>query len=223
MDNKASRDRLAHVWDSAGHLEDLAHFVAVASLKSFRGAAKAMNVPKSTVSRRVAALEATLHARLLQRTTRSVTLTPAGEALFEKAAPALELLSTAERVLGELGQEPQGPLRVSAPLNVAEHLLGPLLPRFLKEYPKVVLTLDASDRSVDLVAEGFDVVVRAGPLADSSLQVRQLGVGTSGVFASPGYLAAHGTPKHPRDLTSHAVIFSGSARGRAWRLGETSP
>ncbi len=221
MDKRGRGDRLSHLWDSASRLERLPHFVAVATLKSFRGAALALNVPKSTVSRRVGALEHELNVRLLNRTTRSVTLTAAGEALIEKAAPALEIISDAERALTTVGREPQGPLRVSVPLNVAERVLGPLVPDFLKAYPKVSLTLDASDRFVDLVAEGFDVALRAGHLADSSLKVRQLGMSTAGVFASPSYLAARGTPSHPRDLAAHdAIVFSGSPRGRLWRFGQ---
>jgi DNA-binding transcriptional LysR family regulator len=217
MDNRARRNTLARGWDSPEQLEGMRLFVAVAQAKSFRAAARALKLPKSTVSRRVAQLEESLGIRLLQRTTRTVTPTAAGEALFSKAAPALQALGEAQRALVESQAEPRGSLKVTAPAGFAEQYLSGVITNFLLAYPQVALTVDLTDRHVDLVREGYDVALRVGALPDSSLIVRPLGAATSGIYASPKYLAERGAPRVPKDLLEHdCIIFSGSQRGGRW-------
>lgn len=217
MDNSARRNTLARGWDSPEQLEGMRLFVAVAEAKNFRAAARSLKLPKSTVSRRVALLEEALGTRLLQRTTRTVTPTAAGEALLAKAAPALQLLAEAQRAVVEATAEPRGSLKVTAPAGFAEQFLQGVLTDFLLAFPKVALTVDLTDRHVDLVREGYDVALRVGVLPDSSLISRPLGAALSGIYASPKYLAGRSAPRVPRDLSQHdCVVFSGSQRGGRW-------
>ncbi|MCX5743195.1 MAG: LysR family transcriptional regulator [Proteobacteria bacterium] len=208
---------VAH-WDSLAELEAVRVFAAVAELKSFRGAAVTLRLPRSTVSRRLATLEAALETRLLQRTTRSVSLTEAGEAFLTRVRPALAAIADAGRTVLDARAEPRGLLRVTATVSMAEHVGGILL-ELVDRYPQIRLELDFTDRHVDLVAEGYDIALRGGALADSSLIARPLGQGPSGYFASPAYLKRRGAPKVPRDLATHdCLVFSGSSRGERWRF-----
>jgi DNA-binding transcriptional LysR family regulator len=174
-------------------------------------------MPKSTVSRKIADLEARLGARLIQRTTRRLSLTDAGRTYFEFAARVVAEIDEAERAVGSLQTVPRGRLRVTAPLNFG--FLGAIAAGFLDRYPDVELELVCTDRVVNLVEEGFDVAIRASALADSTLVARSLGhVGTL-LVASPGYLDRRGRPREPKDLSKHAaVVFgAGGERGK-WRL-----
>lgn len=209
--------------DNLPDLNALQVFTAVVDAQGFRGAARALGLPKSTVSRKLADLEAHLGLRLLQRTTRKVALTDAGEAFYRQCAPALAALVEAQKCLVETQAAPRGQLRITAPQSFAELFLGPVLERFYRQYPEVRVTLDLSDRYVDLITEGFDLALRAGDLPDSSLVARAVGgpeaqaSGRFRCYASPAYLAAHGTPRTPRDLSAHACIFYGSTeRGAKW-------
>ncbi len=210
--------------DTLPDLNALQVFSAVVDAQGFRGAARALGIPKSTVSRKLADLEAQLGLRLLQRTTRKIALTDAGETLYRQCAPALATLVDAQKSLvEETLTAPHGLLRLTAPTTLAELFLGPVLEDFYRRYPEVRVTIDLNDRYVDLVGEGFDLAIRAGDLPDSTLVARSLGstaAQLSGRFrfvASPTYLKAHGTPKHPRELAAHASLFYGSTeRGAKW-------
>lgn len=192
-------------------------FVAVVEHRSFRAAARNLNVPKSTVSRRVALLEEQLGVQLLQRTTRTVTLTDVGEAFHQRAAQALSTLTDAAREVQEAEASPRGVLRMTAPVTFAEHFLGDIVTEFLRANPDVRVTLDLTDRYVDLVAEGYDLALRAGVLQDSSLRARLLGTNAVVLVASPRYLEQHGTPRSPADLLEHdCIVNAGTERGAKW-------
>ena len=216
MDNARARRTLVNRWDNLAELEAVRVFAAVAELKSFRGAAAALGLPRSTVSRRLATLETALEARLLQRTTRQVSLTDAGEAFLTQVAPALSAIADAGRTVLDARAEPRGLLRVTATMSMAESI-GAILLELVERHPEVRLELDFTDRQVDLVAEGYDIAIRPGVLADSSLIARPLGHGSGGYFASPAYLERRGKPKQPRDLLDHdCIVFSGSTRRERW-------
>jgi DNA-binding transcriptional LysR family regulator len=190
-----------------GHDADAAAlFVEVVEQGSFRAAARRLALPKSTVSRRVAALEERLGARLLMRTTRRVALTDVGAAYFERARVAVAALADAERSVSQLQATPRGTLRVTMPINFGYELGWSLLAAYLERYPEVSVVVDLSDRHVDLVAEGFDVAMRAGPLSDSSLVAQRLASTAPVIVASPGYLEARGQPATPAELAGHDCI-----------------
>jgi len=194
-------------------------FVAVVEHHSFRAAARSLGVPKSTISRRVALLEGQLGVQLLQRTTRTVTLTDVGEAFHLRCHQALGTISDAAREVRQHETSPHGVLRLTAPITFAEHYLGDLITEFLTANPEVRVTLDLTDRYVDLVAEGYDLALRAGPLADSTLKARLLGVNPLVLVASPKYLKRHGTPRTPGDLLDHdCIVFASTERGAKWPL-----
>ncbi|MBX7099367.1 MAG: LysR family transcriptional regulator [Myxococcaceae bacterium] len=186
-------------------------FVAIVETKGVRLAARALGLPRSTVSRKLAELEARLGLSLLNRTTRTVSLTDAGQAYFARAVQALGALDDAERALREAGGRPTGTLRITASPAMAQQRGGELLARFLTDHPDVRVVLDLSERHVDLVAEGFDVALRGGPMVDSTLVARQLRSAQAYLYASRGYLKARGTPKTLADLERHDCIVHGSS------------
>lgn len=196
-------------------LDLLAVFAAVASARSFSGAARRLGMPNSSVSRRVARLEAALGVRLLHRTTRSVSLSTAGTALYDRIAPLLAALSEATSELPERTEQPSGDLRVTAPADLGAPLLAEIAGRYLARYPGVRVDLHLTNRVVDVVAEGFDVALRmARALRPSaSLVARRAVTVPSHLYAAPAYLARRGTPRTPRDLAEHDfVIFRGFPR-----------
>jgi DNA-binding transcriptional LysR family regulator len=180
--------------------------VRVVQAGSFRAAAQALGMPKTTVSRKVSELEAQLGVRLLQRTTRRLSLTDAGLAFAEEAEVAIARLEAAQEAVAELQREPRGKLRVTTTVTIGELFLAPVLAEFLQAFPAVDVLLQLTDRPVDLVAERFDVAIRAGQLAESSLIARRIGSSTYRVVASPVYLSRHGAPQRPADLSSHACL-----------------
>lgn len=194
--------------------DDLRAFLAVVGQGSFIRAARSLGVPRSVVSRRVAALEARVGLRLLVRTTRTVTVTDAGRALAQELAGALDAIEQALRAAALASERPRGRVRVTAPRVFGDELLAPLVAPFLARHPEVQVELALLDRRVDLVAEGFDVALRAAPLADSSLLVRRLGPAESCLVASPRYLRAHGAPERPAELRAHRwCVFQSEAPG----------
>lgn len=197
--------------------------VKVVEQGSFRGAAKVLDMPKSTVSRKIAELEAHLGVQLLQRSTRKLSLTDAGAAYVDHAAAAIAQLESAELALSEVQRTPRGRLRVTATPQMGQSFLAPLVMEFLRAYPEVEVSMHLTDRHVDLIAERFDVALRAGELPDSTLVAHRLGAGTVRVVGSPEYLHAHGAPTTLADLAGHVCLIAtnsvGANRG-VWRFGE---
>lgn len=188
------------------HLADIALFVRVVDGESFTAAAAALGISKSYASRRVRALEDHLGARLLDRTTRRLSLTDAGRAFYEQAAPHLDGLAAAEQAVAALQAEPRGTLRLAAPLSFGLRWLQPALLAFMARWPELRVEVSFDDRTVDVVAEGYDLAIRGGRMTDSSLVARRLAPIQGVVAASPAYLAAAGTPAHPADLARHRCL-----------------
>jgi len=203
-------------------LNAVSAFSKVVELKSFRAAAAALGMPKSTVSRKVAELEDALGARLLERTTRSLRLTEAGRAYHVRIAPALDSLLEAERAVEEQSEKPSGRLRLTMTIEGGQTLLGPVLSEYLRAFPDVKLEVELTDRRVDLVEEGFDLAIRAGVLADSTLIAKRIGSpGRMRVCASPDYLRRRGTPRHPRELAEHdCLVMSAQTTPTVWPFRE---
>ncbi len=199
-------------------LNRVAVFVRVVEAGSFTRAAVALGVRTSSVSRSVAALEAELGIRLLQRTTRRLSLTDAGRAYHDRARDALAGLEEARESVSTLGTAPRGLVRVTAPVDL-EDALAAVTAGFLRAYPEVRVEMTLTARVVDLVREGFDLAVRAGVLADSALLSRRLGDTDLGLFASPAYLDASGRPRRVADLARHdCVLFRAGAPQATWQL-----
>ena len=198
-------------------LNEVAVFAKVVEAGSFVGAARELSMPKSTVSRKVSELEERLGARLLQRTTRQLSLTDAGRAYYRHAARVLTELEEAERAVTRMQEVPRGLLRVTTPIN--QGYLGRLFTSFLAQFPEVTLEVVCTHRIVDLVEEGFDVSVRIGRLVDSSLIARHLGSEKSQLVASPAFLAVHLAPKVPADLAAIPVVaFGALPEPNVWQL-----
>jgi DNA-binding transcriptional LysR family regulator len=200
-------------------LADIAVFVRVVERGSFTLAADDLEISRAAASKYVSRLEQRLGARLLQRTTRRLSLTEAGAALFEASRGALERIEEAQGAIARFQAEPRGRLRVSAPMSFGILHLGPVLAGFTREHPHVSLDLSFDDRYVNLVEEGFDVAIRIGRLADSSLVARKLAATRLVVCASPSYLAEHGEPEVPEDLAAHnCLLYSYLATANVWRF-----
>jgi DNA-binding transcriptional LysR family regulator len=195
-------------------LRDLAAFAAIARTKSFRQAALDQRVSVSSLSQRLRGMEERLGVRLLNRTTRSVALTEAGELLLSRAAPALsDVRDALDRVRG-LSDVPSGRLRINAPPPAVDLVLAPMVAPFLRAYPQVDLEIAAESWFVDIVAQGFDAGVRYGEhLALDMIAVPLSPPQRYAVVASPDYVARNGRPKHPKDLLDHACIRVRFGRG----------
>ncbi len=194
-------------------------FVKVAETQSFSEAARRLRSSKSAVSRNVGALESELGARLFNRTTRSLKLTEAGRAYFERVSRILADLDDADHALGQLQASPRGRLMVSAPMSFGFLHLAPALPTFLARFPEVDVDLSLNDRYVDVVDEGFDVALRIGALPDSSLMARRIVPIRRTLCASPDYFRRRGTPQTPEDLKGHECLRNSNvARTQEWRF-----
>lgn len=189
-------------------LNEIAVFTRVVQAGSFTAAAKALGMPKSTVSRKVAELEERLDARLLQRTTRKLSLTDAGRTYFDYGVRIVNELEAAERAVGSLQDTPRGRLRVTALLNAA--WLGEIVAGYMQRYPEVQIELLCTGRQVDLIEERFDLGIRAGVLADSSLVARSLGSVAWYLVATGGYFRKRRRPRTPEELADHACLLFGA-------------
>ena len=190
------------------NLDLLSTFEAVARTASFSAAARELGTPKSTVSRAVARLEADLGVPLLYRTTRHVSLSAAGTALYDRITPLLSSLRSALSEMPEREEEPSGSLRVTAPVDLGALFLVEVVTRFTARHPAVSVDLHLTGRMVDLVAEGFDVALRVAPrLQDSSLVARRAATFTVQIYASPVYLARRGTPRSEAELDGHDWVL----------------
>jgi len=184
-------------------------FVATVGANGFAAAARAMDVPRSKVSKQIQALEEAIGVQLLQRTTRSLHLTEAGAEYYEAARELLASLDETEQRARDGVGELRGVLRVNAPMSFGLRRLGPLIPLFHQQHPNVELQLVLSDQQVDPVRGGFDVTIRIASLPDSSLVARLLAPAPRIMVASPAYLARAGTPQTPKDLTNHQCLNYG--------------
>jgi DNA-binding transcriptional LysR family regulator len=202
-------------------LDAMHAFVAVADLEGFAPAARKLGLSPSAVTRLIAALEERLGARLLQRTTRQVTLTDAGSRYLERARRILADVDEAENAVEGERTRPEGRLVISAPFGFGRLHVSPVVSAYLKRYPDVGVDLRLSDRRINLVEDGVDLAVRIGHLPDSTLVARQVGTMRRIVVASAGYLKRRGEPKRPADLTSHDTIhFGAMAAPPDWRFVE---
>jgi DNA-binding transcriptional LysR family regulator len=200
---------------------DLVLFARIVETGSFTQAARRVDLPKSTVSRRIALLEAKLGERLLQRTTRKLGVTEFGASLLEHARKVIEEVEAAGALVQHRQAEPSGRLRISMPGDVANFGLNEVIARFIVRYPAVTLELDLSARRVDLVAENFDIAIRMGDLPDdASLNARRVVLERFGLYAAPSYIAQRGLPEHPDDLLEHDLlcILSRSGGAAPWVL-----
>lgn len=206
-------------------LDDMLAFIKVVDAKSFTAAADRLNLSKSVVSRRIADLENRLGARLLNRTTRKLSLTEVGQAFYERCTRIISDLDEAERAVADLHAAPRGRLRVNAPLSFGLLHLAPAVAEFMERFPAIEIDIDLNDRYVDLFDEGYDVAVRIGRLRDSSLIARRLAPNRRVVCASPRYLEKHGTPRVPEDLAQHrCLIYTNVPAAEQWQFkvnGET--
>ena len=200
------------------NLDAIAVFVKVVQAGSFTQAAKLLNMPNSTVSAKVAALEKELGITLLQRTTRSLHLTEAGEVYFRRCLRALEELQAAENELAADRGAPKGVLRLTAPVELGRSVLPPVLDVLMKRHPAIEIDLVITNRLADLVAENIDVAVRAGPLKNSGLIARRFALGQFGLWASPGYLKKHSAPRNPDELNDHQCLRFAPFTGRNLQL-----
>ena len=196
-------------------MSDLDAFVAVARARSFRGAAKVRGGSASTLSEAIRRLEKRLRVRLLNRTTRSVTLTEAGAKLLERLDPALAAIAGALDAINDLRDSPIGTLRLTVPSGLTPTILPPIFNDFLAAHPGITLDVSGEDTFVDMVAEGFDAGIRYGERIERDMIALPIGprVQSFASAASRAYLDRHGTPEHPRDLLNHACIRHRFASG----------
>lgn len=200
-------------------LNDIELFVEVARSQNFTRAGESLNMPASTVSRRLSRLEKSIGVRLLNRSTRKVALTPAGATYFERCQPIVEQARIAHEMLVENAQEPRGRLRVSLPSSLALSFLQTALREFSSRYPEIECEYDLSVRKIDLQADGYDVVIRASQLADSGIVSHRLGALLLGLYASPAYLRVHGAPQTPEALADHECLRTSTSRDDSnWTL-----
>jgi DNA-binding transcriptional LysR family regulator len=198
-------------------LNEVAIFTRVVETQSFTAAARALGLPKSSVSRHIAGLEEALGVRLLQRTTRTLNLTEAGAAYYERVSRALSELGEANAAARELQGEPKGTVRLTAPPDTG--FLAGIVVRFVRRHPGIRVEVVLAGRRVDLVAEGFDLALRAGRLDDSSLIARRLGQVDHRLFATPRYLERRGMPARLSKLSEHdCVLFRPTGGKNQWQL-----
>ncbi len=196
---------------------DMAAFVRIVETGGLAPAARDLGLTPSAMSKQLARLEARLGVRLLTRTTRRIGLTPEGETYLARARDILSLIEAAEQDVTAGRGRPGGLLRVNTGTAFARHRLIPLLPAFFARYPAITLDLSVTDRRVDLVTEQVDVLLRTGPLGDSSLIVRKIAEGRRVICAAPAYLGRQGRPAAPEELLSHdCLVLRGLARLTAW-------
>ena len=187
-------------------LNDMLYFAEVVERGGFAAAGRALGIPKSRLSRRVSELEGQLGVRLLQRTTRRLSLTEEGQVFYARSKELLAGVDEAEAEITSRSGAASGLLRINAPFTFGILHLAPLWGVFRSQHPQVALDITLSDRVVDLVEEGYDVAIRIATLPSSTLVSKRLASTRIVLCASPAYLAAHGTPQHPADLAAHAVI-----------------
>ena len=199
--------------------EGLAMFAKVAEERSFAAAAKAMGVSVATVSRAVTRLEERLGGRLFNRTSRRLALTDYGRTLAERASRIYADAEQTEDVARKASSRPRGLVKLAAPLSFGTRWVAPILPKFFRRYPDIAVELHLTDAQTDLIGDGFDAALRIAVMKDSSLVARLIVPVRRFVVASPGYIARHGRPRHPRDLAAHQCLsYANRAKHDVWRF-----
>ncbi|HEX2531841.1 MAG TPA: LysR substrate-binding domain-containing protein [Burkholderiaceae bacterium] len=194
-------------------------FVAVADAGSFAAAANRLDMSRAMASKQVMNLEDHLGTRLLNRTTRRLSMTESGSAFYERCVQIIADVTEAEQVAGRMAAAPRGVLKITMPLAYGLHRLGSVIAGYASRYPQVKLDISLSERKIDLIEEGFDLAIRIGTLPESGLIARKLGSTRGIVCASPAYLERHGIPRTPEDLAHHACLgYSFTNSGDEWRL-----
>ncbi len=192
-------------------------FARVVELGGFSAAAQALGLSKSAVSKQISKLEDRLGTRLLNRTTRQLSVTEAGAAFFERCQRVEAEALAAEEAVTHLAEAPRGLLKVNSALSFGVRHIAPALPDFLAMCPELEVDLSLNDRPVDLVEEGYDLAIRIGKLGDSSLVARRLAPMRRLLFAAPDYLARAGRPKHPNELRQHeCLLYTYQTSGQTW-------
>lgn len=201
------------------NFSDIVAFVRVVEAHSFVAAAQTLGMSPSAISKAVSRLEERLGARLLNRTTRSLSLTDLGVGFYERCRTALGQLEQAESEVSEARGVPRGRLRVDVPISLGRRILVPALPRFIQQYPELKIQMSMSDRALDLVQEGIDAAIRVGQLSDSSLIARRVGYLRGVTCASPEFIERVGEPPDPKDLQAEHCIpmfKPGNSQVREW-------
>lgn len=187
-------------------LDDIAVFLEVVDAGSFTAAAEKLDLSRPVVSKYVSRLEKRLGARLLNRTTRTLSLTEAGDILYQRSAPGLAAIAEAQAEVSRFQSTPTGTLKLNVPMSFGIAHVAPLLPNFLDENPGISVDLQLQDQKLDVVQEGFDASIRIAELTDSSLVARRLGACRHVVVAAPSYVEQQGTPASPAELRQHATV-----------------
>lgn len=200
-------------------LDGLKTVIAVVETGSFTSASERLMISKALVSKYVGEVEEKLGVRLFNRTTRRLALTDAGKTYYERALPLVEEYEELlDSVTGEQST-PKGNLKISVPVTFGEMQLSPIISKFLKAYPDIQINIQLTDRRIDMLEEGVDVVIRIGGVDDSNMVARQINTYPLVLCASPDYLEEHGHPKKPSDITNHACIIDSNFRiGKQWPL-----
>ena len=199
-------------------IEDLRIFITVIKAGNFTAAAEQLLLSKQYVSRRMAALEDSLGARLLIRNTRKLSVTESGLIFSQHAQKILDDIQEAEQAVSERRLELQGSFRISIPMSFGMSYLSPLIAEFLRQHPSVQFQVELGDRYVDMIGEGFDIAIRIGSLADSTLVARRLGLLKRVICCSPQYIERAGLPLLPEDLLQHACLRYGREGQNGWEL-----
>ena len=198
-------------------------FVAIAELEAFTAAADRLDMSRAAVSKYITDLEQHLGGRLFNRTTRKVSLTEAGHAYFTRCKQVLEDIEDAESVVSGLSSEPRGVLRLSVPMSFGFRQLAPIIADFHRKYPGIEVDLSLNDRIIDVVEEGYDLVLRITQPEDSSLVARRIADCRFAIAASPDYLKRHGQPQRPEDLSDHQCLqYSYAWSTQLWKLREAN-
>lgn len=194
-------------------------YVAVVDGGSFAAAADKLDISRAMVSKQIQKLEEHLGTRLMNRTTRRLSLTETGREFYERSIQIMGDVEEAEQIAGQMTRRPQGVLRVTIPLSYGQHRLAAIIGDYTQAYPQVQLDISLSDRKVDLIEDGLDLAIRIGAMPQSDLIARKLAGVRSIVCAAPAYLARHGAPQTPADLARHACLgYTLTGTGADWRL-----
>lgn len=203
-------------------LDEMEVFAEVVEAESFSAAARTLGLSKSAVSKQISRLEDRLGVRLLNRTTRRISLTEAGASFYAACRRVVDEADTAERAVSNLSAAPRGLLKLNAPMSFGFLHLGQAIPAFHSRFPQISVEAAMNDRFVDLVEEGYDVAIRIANLSDSSLVARRIAPCQTVICASPGYLARRGRPERPEDLAGHdCLLYANQQQPHEWEV--TSP